>query len=122
MAEEKGQAAAADATDTTATIKAPKKMLMYEEMEQDENVAKGCVKVTEIIAYDVVGKKKDEDGKETIVEKGRRPYFCQTKEQENVFTENNPGIRTETFGVQLLKSTAIKKLNDPENMKQFKKE
>ena len=94
---------------------------MYKELEQDENVAKGHIKVIEIIAYDVVGKKKNEDGKEIIVEKGRAPYFCQEQEDELVFAENNPGVRTEKFTVQLLKSTAIKYLNNPENMKQFAK-
>ena len=104
---------------------------MYqEETERDENVARGCVKVTEIIAYDATKEKrknaegevkKDRDGKVLYVEVPRRPYFCQTKEQEAIFSENNPSTRTETFEIQLLKSTAVKYLNDPENMKQFKK-
>lgn len=98
---------------------------MYEEIEQDENVARGCVKVKEIIAYDFVRMEKEIDeltgkptGKKKRIEKGS-PYFCQTKEQEQAFKENNPGIRTEMFEIQLLKSTAIKYLNDPENIKQF---
>jgi hypothetical protein len=97
------------------------KTTMYKEVEQDEDVVRGYVKVVEIIAYDVVGKKKNEDGKEVIVEKGRQPYFCQDKEDAAVFAENNPGVRTETFTIQLLKSTAIKYLNGPENVKQFTK-
>lgn len=98
---------------------------MYEEIEQDENVARGCVKVKEIIAYDFVRMEKEIDeltgkptGKKRRIEKGS-PYFCQTREQEQAFKENNPGIRTEMFEIQLLKSTAIKYLNDPENIKQF---
>ena len=98
-------------------------------IEQGENVARGCVKVTEIIAYDATKEerrntenevKKDKDGNILYVEAPRKPYFCQTKEQETIFSENNPGVRTETFEIQLLKSTAIRYLNDPENMKQFK--
>ena len=96
-----------------------KQKTMYKEIEQDEYVARGHVKVIEIIAYDAVGKKKNEDGKEIIVERGRAPYFCQDQEDELVFAENNPNARTEKFTVQLLKSTAIKYLNDPENVKQF---
>lgn len=126
---EKGQAQAAG----TATTEAPG---MYEEMEQGDNVARGCVAVTEIIAYDAtkeprryapekaggIGEiRKDKDGNILYVEVGRTPYFCQTKEQESIFAENNPGIRTETFGIQLLKSTAIKYLNDLRNKKQFTK-
>ena len=101
---------------------------MYEEIEVIEDVARGHVKVVELIAYDVIGKRKDDDGrimvkdgKEVPLEKGRKPYFCQTKEQELIFKENNPDVRIESFNVQLLKSTAIKYLNDPENMKQFRR-
>ena len=107
-------------TPEQGTTSAPK--TMYREMEQDEEVPRGYVKVTEILAYDVVGKKKDEFGKEVIVEKGRGPYFCQDSEDAGVFKVNNPNARTETFTIQLLKSTAIKCLDDPENTKQFEKE
>ncbi len=80
---------------------------MYEEVEQDENIARGCVRIKEIIAY-----REGQLG---------RMYFCQTKEQEQIFEENNPGVRTEAFSIQLLKSSAIEYLNDPENKKQFTK-
>lgn len=99
---------------------------MYEEIEEIEDVARGHVKVKELIVYefdrmeevidDQTGKP---SGKMRKVEKSRGPYFCQTKEQEVIFAENNPKVRIETFTIQLLKSTAIKKLNDPDNMKQF---
>ncbi len=116
---------------------------MYEEIEQGDEVAKGHVQVKEIIAYDFVERKKvverDKIGNEigskwVIIEKGRPPYFCQTKEQELIFLENNPGVRevdsnkvvivasgvrTESFSIQLLKSTAIKYINDPRNVKEF---
>ena len=99
---------------------------MYEEIEQGENVARGCVRVIELIAYDFdrMEKEKDEQtgkytGKEIPIEKGRAPCFCQSPEDEVVYRANNPKARIESFGIQLLKSTAIKYLNDPENMKQF---
>jgi hypothetical protein len=95
---------------------------MYREIEQDEDVARGHVKIVEIIAYDFVRKEKNDIGKEKTIEKGREPYFCQDAEDILVFKEKNPNVRTETFTVQVLKSTAIKYLNNPRNMKQFKKE
>ncbi len=116
------------------TMSSPQPETMYIEEEQGDEVARGHVLVKELIAYDTTEEKrrrvpdrpgmlgevmKDRDGNVLYVEKSRRPYFCQTKEHEVIFSENNPGIRTESFGIQLLKSTAIKKLNDPENMKQF---
>jgi hypothetical protein len=92
---------------------------MYEEVEQEENVPRGYVKVMEVIAYDPVGKKTNDVGKETVIEKGRQPYFCQNSEDIITFKENNPKARIETFAVQLLKQVAIRKINDHENMKQF---
>lgn len=115
-----------------ATTPAPK---LYEEVEQDENVAKGCVLVKELIAYEttkeprrcapekpgIAGEiKTDREGNILYVENPCKPCFCQTSEQERMFGENNSGARIETFTIQLLKSTAIKFLNDPDNMKQFK--
>ena len=111
------------------TTAAPKGL--YKEIEQGDEVARGHVQVKEIIAYDFVEKRKvierDKMGNEigskmVIIENGRKPYFCQTKEQELIFKENNPDARIETFSIQLLKSTAIKYLNDPRNVKQFTKE
>ncbi len=107
---------------------APKMYIEVPHDERDENIAKGCVRVTEIIAYDYIGQKKDEEGyvltdvkgRPIIIDKGRAPYFCQTPEQEVVFTENNPKARIETFTIQLQKQTAIKRLNSPRNMEQFK--
>ncbi len=116
------------------TTKAP---TMYREIEQSENVARGCVEVIEIIAYDAtkelrrhppdkgqaIGRGdaiKDKEGNELYVEISRGPYFCQDPEDTLVFAENNPDTRTETFTVQIRKSTAIKYMDAPENMKQFK--
>jgi hypothetical protein len=107
---------------------------MYREIEQEENVARGCVEVIEIIAYDATKEprrqlpekdgtkglvKKDKEGNVLYVENGRAPYFCQDPEDALTFAENNPDARTETFTIQLRKSTAIKYMNAPRNMKQF---
>ncbi len=115
------------------TTKAP---TMYREIEQSENVARGHVEVIEIIAYDATKEPrrhpldkgqtvgdimKDKDGNMLYVEISRGPYFCQDPEDPLTFAENNPDTRTETFTVQVRKSTAIKYLDSPENMKQFEK-
>ncbi len=110
---------------------------MYKDIEQDENVARGHVSIIEIIAYDAtkeprrwppdkdqdIGEiRKDKDGNILYVEISRGPYFCQDPEDALVFEENNPDTRTETFTVQVRKSTAIKYLDAPENMEQFEKQ
>jgi len=108
------------------TTSAPK--TMYVEMEQDEGVARGHVRVTEVIAYDFVKNEPIRDeltGKLTDrmrkIEKSRGPYFYQDGEDFVTFKENNPKSRIETFGIQMLKSTAIKFINRPENIEQFTK-
>ena len=113
------------------TIPAP----MYVEMEQGENIARGCVEVTEVIAYDITKEPRrhapakagvqgeimtDKEGKTLYVEIPHAPCFCQDPALVQNFTDNHPDARIETFTIQLRKNTAIKKLNDPENMKQFK--
>ena len=115
------------------TTKAP---TMYREIEQDDNVARGHVEVIEIIAYDRTKEprrhplergetkgrvKKDADGNTLYVEVGRAPYFCQDPEDALTFAENNPDARTETFTVQVRRSTAIDYIDSHYNMKQFKK-
>ncbi len=115
------------------TTKAP---TMYREVEQRENIARGCVEVIEIIAYDATKEPrrhpldkgqtvgdvmKDKDGSILYVEISRGPYFCQDPEDALIFAENNPDTRTETFTVQVRKSTAVKYLDNPENMKQFER-
>lgn len=50
--------------------------------------------------------------------KGKK-YFCETKQEQAIFAENNPGTKTETFDVELHVFAADKYLNDPENKKQF---
>lgn len=119
MVEGKGLAVASE-----KTTSAPK--MMFKEEEQDETVARGCVRITEVIAYDFVRMetiKDEQTGKDTDmkrkIEKSRGPYFYQDSEDFLIFRENNPDARLETFGIQVLKSTAIKYINRPENIEQF---
>lgn len=109
----------------TGTTVAPD---MYREEEQDETVTRGYVRITEVIAYDFVRMeviKDEQTGKDTDmkrkIEKSRGPYFYQNSEDYVVFRENNPDARLETFGIQVLRSIAIKYMNRPENIEQFKK-
>jgi len=117
---------------TLATTLAPK---MYQEIEQGENVARGCVEVIEIIAYDATKTprrhptekdgtpgeiKKDRDGNILYEEKGRAPYFCQDSEDSMIFSEKNPEVRTETFNIQLRKNVAKKYIDSPRNIEAFK--
>ena len=115
-----GLAVASDETTTAPT--------MYEEIEVIEDVARGHVQVVELVAYDfdkmvdvIDGLTGKPTGKQKKLEKPRGPFFCQTKEQEIIFKQNNPDARIETFTIQLLKSTGIAKLDDPETMKAFTK-
>ena len=109
---------------------------MYQEIEQGENVARGCVEVVEIIAYDATKEPrrhppekntvkgeimKGRNGETLYVEISRGPYFCQDPEDVLVFIENSPNTRTETFTIQIRKFTAIKYLDAPDNMKQFER-
>jgi len=48
-----------------------------------------------------------------------RKYFCMTKQEQSVFSENNPGVKTETFNVDLPVFVAEERLNNAENKKQF---
>ncbi len=64
---------------------------------------------------------KDKEGNTLYVEVSRGPYFCQDPEDAQIFTESNPDTRTESFTVQVRKSTAIKYLDAPDNMKQFER-
>jgi hypothetical protein len=114
------------------TTKAP---TMYKEIEQEENVARGHVEVIEIIAYKATkeprryppekhglkGEIIKKDGATLYVEVSSGPFFCQDPEDEQFFTENNPDLRTESFTVQVRKTTAIKYIDAPANMKQFER-
>ena len=124
----------------TGLAETPKKTTsaptMYKEIEQEENVARGCVEVIEIIAYDATKEprrqeperdgtpgeiKKDRHGNTIYKEIGREPYFCQDPEDVVIFKENNPDARIEKFTIQVRKSTAIQYLDKKRNMKQFER-
>ena len=118
------------------TTSAPR--TMFQEVEQDEDVARGFVKVREFIAYKatkaprryapekpgLAGEiKKDKDGSILYVEVAYGPYYCQQieEDEEEIFKENHPDKRIETFTIQLKKATARRKIDNPENMKQFRR-
>lgn len=59
--------------------------------------------------------------KVTQINANGKRYFCQTPQEQQIFAENNPGVKTESFNVELQAETAKSYLNDPENKKQFTK-
>lgn len=75
------------------------------ELGAEEPVVRGHMKITEIIVEKLID--------------GKRIFFCRTPEEEMIFSGNNPGVKTETFHIEMLVSTANKYLNGPENRKQF---
>lgn len=48
-----------------------------------------------------------------------KTYLCSTAREEQIFSENNPGVETERFNLELTAEQADRYLNDPENKKQF---
>ena len=93
---------------------------MYQEVEQDEDVARGHIKVIEIIAYEKVGETQNDVGKKTDVMEGRGMYFCQFPEDVQKFESNHPKLKIEQFTVQVQKKTAINYINNPKNIEAFK--
>jgi len=107
---------------TTAVTEKKTPAPMYKEIppeERGEHIAKGHVEVIQLIVYEVVGMKENEYGEKIPDKEGRGSFFCQDPEDVNVFMKLNPKLETEQFTVQLLKSTAMKYINNPENMKRF---
>jgi hypothetical protein len=52
---------------------------------------------------------------------GEKRFFCKTPEEQQVFQDNNPGAKTESFNIELTPATARGFLDNPENKKQFTK-
>lgn len=50
-----------------------------------------------------------------------KTYFCTTSQEQYIFSQNNPGVETETFNIELPVSLANEYLNKPENKEQFTK-
>lgn len=53
--------------------------------------------------------------------KGKK-YFCETPQEQRIFSENNPGVKTETFNIEMPILIANERLNAPGNKKQFTKQ
>lgn len=51
-----------------------------------------------------------------------KKYFCSTAQEQQIFTENNPGVRTETFNLEMPTAIANGRLNAPGNKEQFAKQ
>ena len=79
------------------------------------------IELLEIIAKKT-GPAEDEQQKSrkvTQINMGGKKYICETAAEEAIFTENNPGVKTETYHLELPDHIIDGYLNDPENKKQF---
>lgn len=48
-----------------------------------------------------------------------KTYLCSTAREQQIFSENNPGVEMESFNIELTAEQADRYLKDPENKKQF---
>lgn len=65
-----------------------------------------------------------EKGQKKIIQinaKGKK-YFCETPQEQQIFAENNPGVKTETFNLEMPIAIANGRLNAPGNKEQFAKQ
>lgn len=99
-----------------------------QELEEKLNILENRVQLLEIIAKAGTQQQLAEMPKtKKVIQinayKGGRgeKYFCMTQQEQSIFAENNPGVKTETFKVELPDYVANERLNDPENKKQFVK-
>ncbi|MBN2591632.1 MAG: hypothetical protein JXA96_17330 [Sedimentisphaerales bacterium] len=75
---------------------------MYERMQREIGTRPGYMKVIQI-------------------NMGKNKYFCETEEQERIFTEKHSGMKTESFKIELPVSSARKYLDDPVNKAAFER-
>ena len=101
------------------------KMTKYEEINERINGLANRVELLEIIAKSQPAtqpESRPESMKKVIQINARgKTYFCATNQEQQIFTQNNPGVETETFNIELTSDVADRYLNDPENKKQFTK-
>ncbi len=57
--------------------------------------------------------------KVTQINMGGKTYICETAAEVAIFAENNPGVVTDTYHLELPNHIIEGYLNDPENKKQF---
>lgn len=52
---------------------------------------------------------------------GKNRYFCKNSQEQEIFDENHPGAKTESFTIELPDYIAKKYLDNPDNKKQFER-
>ena len=96
-----------------------------ENLKEKFEMLKGKVELLEILAKQPAVPKVEEVQIKLVkvkqINANGKSYFCKTQQEQQVFAENNPGVKTESFDIELQEATAEKYLNDPENIKQFTK-
>lgn len=104
---------------TTELEPKEEKKTFFKDIEQDEDVVRGHIKVIQLITYAVVGKKKNEFDEWVDQREGRGMYFCQTEEDKEYFVRKHPDLIIESFTIQLKQQAAMDYLNDLHNMDAF---
>ena len=101
------------------------KMTKYEEINERIKGLVNRVELLEIVAKaqsQSVPQSESTSIKKVIqINAKGKTYFCTTSQEQQIFTENNPGVETETFNIELPPTVADRYLNNPENKKQFTK-
>lgn len=93
-----------------------------EEPRVEPKVEPKMKKLIQINVKPTVRRVKGKGGLPTdILVKEGRTYFCETQQEQRLFLENNPGVETETFNIEMPDYIAAKRLNAPENKKQFER-
>ena len=55
----------------------------------------------------------------TSVSEPGKKYYCKTSEEQQIFVENNPGVETESFTIEVQDYVAKEYLENPDNVAQF---
>lgn len=114
--------------ETTNEVKAEEELLAARMSEVQEKLddLENRVELLEIIAKKEAPETQIEETQSQVKKviqinaKGKK-YFCTTPLEQQIFSENNPGVKTETYTLELPVFIVDKYLNDPENKKQFTK-
>ncbi len=95
--------------------------LDFLEARVDELTSK--VELLEIIAKKTdSAEQQDEQERQrkvTQINMGGKKYICETAAEVAIFAENNPGVKTDTYHIELPNHIIQGYLDDPENKKQF---
>lgn len=104
-------------------INAKKIKEIQENFQEKFDELENRMKLLEIIVTKQTSETQPEPQQEVMkviqINANDKSYFCTTAQEQQIFDENNPGAKTETFNIELSIPIANERLNNPENKKQF---